>query len=374
MSKLNEYCIISGSPVKEYNGERNYVATGDIDKNKIISLTPYSYEKKPSRANQNVNQDEIIFAKMKSTIKVLKIDDSNKDYIYSTGFYVVQPKKDILPQYLYWFFNTPKFNNQKDKYCVGATMKALNNSGFSKIEIGSVPSLEEQKKIISYLDKIQDGINNREMALEDLEKLVTAKLSECLNNYTIKNDRLGNYINTQGGYAFKSSEFKKDGIPIVRIGNANLGYFTPKDLKFYEEKKELEKYLLFPGDMVMTLTGTVGKDDYGNVCILGNDYDKYYLNQRNMKISSDTFNNLYLKYLLRKKDIKSKIIKSNRGVRQANISNKDIENLQIPIIEKEHQDALVKDLIKIEELKEKAKNDIVDLNKLLCQKLNEFFN
>lgn len=34
----------------------------------------------------------------------------------------------------------------------------------------------------------------------------------------------------------------------------------------------------------MSLTGTVGKDDYGNVCILGNDYDVYYLNQRNAKL------------------------------------------------------------------------------------------
>ena len=38
----------------------------------------------------------------------------------------------------------------------------------------------------------------------------------------------------------------------------------------------------------MSLTGTVGKDDYGNVCILGNDYDVYYLNQRNAKLELQT--------------------------------------------------------------------------------------
>ena len=74
------------------------------------------------------------------------------------------------------------------------------------------------------------------------------------------------------------------------------------------------------------------QDDYGNVCILGNDYPKYYLNQRNAKLEiiSD-LERLYLSYLLKFPEIKSRLTNISRGIRQANIANKDIENLQIPV-------------------------------------------
>ena len=37
---------------------------------------------------------------------------------------------------------------------------------------------------------------------------------------------------------------------------------------YWQKDESLERYVMYPGDLVMSLTGTVGKDDYGNVCIL----------------------------------------------------------------------------------------------------------
>ena len=73
---------------------------------------------------------------------------------------------------------------------------------------------------------------------------------------------------------------ENDGIPVLRIGNINAGYFKPVNMVYWQEDESLERYAMYPGDLVMSLTGTVGKDDYGNVCILGDDYEMYYLNQR----------------------------------------------------------------------------------------------
>ena len=66
----------------------------------------------------------------------------------------------------------------------------------------------------------------------------------------------------------------------MRIGNINAGTFRPVNLVYWKKDDDLSRYLMYPGDLVMSLTGTVGKDDYGNVCILGPEYEKYYLNQR----------------------------------------------------------------------------------------------
>ena len=82
----------------------------------------------------------------------------------------------------------------------------------------------------------------------------------------------------------------------------------------------------------MSLTGTVGKDDYGNVCILSDEYSEYYLNQRNAKLAiKATLNKHYLSEMLKFSKIKKRLTGISRGVRQANISNKDILALCVPI-------------------------------------------
>ena len=144
---------------------------------------------------------------------------------------------------------------------------------------------------------------------------------------------LSEKLNVVGGYAFKSDQFDENGeIPVLRIGNINAGYFRPVNMVYWKEDKNLERYVVCPGDLVMSLTGTVGKDDYGNVCILSDDYEKYYLNQRNAKLEiKEGINKHYLSQLLKFEQIKKKLTGISRGVRQANISNKDILNLVVPI-------------------------------------------
>lgn len=143
---------------------------------------------------------------------------------------------------------------------------------------------------------------------------------------------LGKHLSVVGGYAFKSSCFVESGIPVLRIGNINSGRFTPNNLVYWKEDHSLDRYKVYPGDLVISLTGTVGKDDYGNVCILGDDFKEYYLNQRNAKLSLDGFlDSHFIAELLKFSAIKRKLTGISRGIRQANISNSDILNLAIPL-------------------------------------------
>ena len=143
---------------------------------------------------------------------------------------------------------------------------------------------------------------------------------------------LSEHLEVIGGYAFKSDKFEDEGIPVLRIGNINSGRFLPVNMVYWNDDPTLDRYKMYPGDLVMSLTGTVGKDDYGNVCILGADFPEYYLNQRNAKLSLKlTLNAKYLSELLKFERIKRRLTGISRGVRQANISNKDILYLCVPI-------------------------------------------
>ena len=171
-------CTVSGEPVKRYDGIKKYIATGDITNNIISSYDEVDYMNKPSRANQIAKIGEVIFAKMKKTVKVMIITEENSEYIYSTGFYIVKPKENVLTEYLYWLFNSKKFNLEKDKYCKGATQKALNNEGLSKIEIKELPDISIQKNIVYKLNKINEIINLKKEQLAIVDEIIKSQFVE----------------------------------------------------------------------------------------------------------------------------------------------------------------------------------------------------
>lgn len=178
---LFDICDIGGQSVKSFDGEKKYIATGDIINNEIISGEIVNYKSKPSRANVEVGLGDVLFAKMMDTVKVLKVDELNKDYIYSTGFYCMTPKADILQDYLYLYFNSDSFNSQKNKNCSGATQKAINNDGLSKIVIKSIPSVEEQKEIINKLSNINNLIKIKKEEIKKLNLLIKSQFVKHLN-------------------------------------------------------------------------------------------------------------------------------------------------------------------------------------------------
>lgn len=237
-----------------------------------------------------------------------------------------------------------KVNDADYKYLFYCLQNAkIPNTGYNRhfkwlkeIEI-PLPSLEEQRKIAAVLDKVSDLIAKRRTQLDKLDELVKSRFIEMFgdpekNPKRWQEDKLNNHLEVMGGYAFKSDQFTDEGIPVLRIGNINSGRFLPVNMVYWPEDLTLTRYKVFPGDLVMSLTGTVGKDDYANVCILGSDYNEYYLNQRNAKLSiGETFNKYYFSELLKFSQIKKRLTGISRGVRQANISNNDILTLCVPV-------------------------------------------
>ena len=234
-----------------------------------------------------------------------------------------------------WYAIASKVDELNSKG-TGSTFKAISKGVLAETEI-PLPDLNEQKKIAEQLTMVDRLIAARKEQLTKLDQLIKSRFVELFgdpekNTFCWKEQPLSEHLNVIGGYAFKSEQFSEEGIPVLRIGNINSGFFKSVNLVYWEDDDALSRYKMYPGDLVMSLTGTVGKDDYGNVCILGNDYAEYYLNQRNAKLElQDTMNKYYLSMLLKFEPIKKKLTGISRGVRQANISNKDILNLSVPI-------------------------------------------
>ncbi len=164
---------------------------------------------------------------------------------------------------------------------------------------------------------------------------------ELINNYLskkIKTGKLGKHIKIFGGYAFKSSQYQKEGIPVIRISDFQNEKIDLSGVRCYEEKSEYDKYQLLEGDILIAMTGgTIGK-----LGIVQEGLGKLYLNQRVGKfhiLKPEEFFNRYVYWLAR--GVQERVKSFGYGGAQPNISGKQIEELEFPIPDKKTQEKII---------------------------------
>src|SRR5690606_17015269 len=171
---------------------------------------------------------------------------------------------------------------------------------------------------------------------------------------------VGNEIlKVQGGYAFKSNDYRDEGILLVRIGNVGNGNFVFKDVIYVPKRFQLthSNFQLWKGDVLMGLTGDLGK-----ICILKEGGFPYFLNQRVGKfVATDKIDNEYLFYLVSSSFIQSKFDAFFAGGAQKNISPKQIESINYLIPEDQ------KEQIKIATILSKVDEAIAQTEQLIAK-------
>lgn len=156
------------------------------------------------------------------------------------------------------------------------------------------------------------------------------------NKYKL--EPLSKYIKIGGGYAFKTSLYRKNGIPIIRISDFNNEKIDISNCVFYDEDPTLSKYELNTGDIIICLTGgTISK-----LGIVQENLGKLYLNQRVGRfdvIDETIFEREYVYWIA--KSVSNTIKNLAWGAAIPNVSPKQIEKLEFAIPPKEIQKMIV---------------------------------
>jgi restriction endonuclease S subunit len=159
-----------------------------------------------------------------------------------------------------------------------------------------------------------------------------------------KKTYLGDYVDFQNGYAFKSSEYTDKGHYLIRIKNVQQGFIEINDDCFVNipSDAKFEKFKLKNGDIVVSLTGNVGR-----IARIKDVHLPAVLNQRVASVapkSEKVLSPEYLYYLLRTPEFLEFAIDSGKGAAQQNISTSDMETYQVSIPSLEKQTEIVKRL------------------------------
>ena len=154
------------------NQKINYVDIGAVEFTKGINgYQELLMSDAPSRARKIAKKGDTIISTVRTYLKAIAY--LNDDYIVSTGFCVVRPKK-VNSKYLNYAIMSDSFTGPVSKYAWGVSYPAISSSQLVNIPIPFPESIEEQLSIVDYLDhkmlQINQLINIKQEQIDNINK------------------------------------------------------------------------------------------------------------------------------------------------------------------------------------------------------------
>jgi type I restriction enzyme S subunit len=205
-------------------------------------------------------------------------------------------KPDVLDRdFLFWALRSIRL---EEKVGAVAKGKTLNKSKLERLEI-PLPPLDGQRRIAAVLDKADALLCRRQESLQLDEKLLQSLfLDMFVQNPETEHwtTRPIEWMAKEGRNAIRTgpfgsqllhSEFVDQGIAVLGIDNAVKNRFDWGRPRFISPAKyqDLKRYKVFPGDLIITIMGTLGRcaivpDDIGDaintkhLCCITLDHNK----------------------------------------------------------------------------------------------------
>ena len=183
--------------------------------------------------------------------------------------------------------------------------------------------------------------------------------------------KIGDVCDVLNGFAFKSENYVGSGIRVIRIANVQKGYIEDTTPAFYPlDSGGLDKYMLENGDLLMSLTGNVGR-----VAMLESDMLPAALNQRVacLRLKSSKISKKYLFHILNSDYFEQQCIQSSKGVAQKNMSTEWLKDYEIPLYSPEHQNKIVSVLDRVHLIINTQKKQLQKLDELVKARFVEMF-
>ena len=185
---------------------------------------------------------------------------------------VVRPKK-LIPSYIGYFFQSPKYRSTISELSGGANINNIRNEHIDELDIVIV-SEEEQESIVNQLDDLSNLISLRKQQLSKFDELVKSRFVELFGDpisnpmgwttgdmkdicIKITDGEHGSVARVDSGNVFLNAKhIKKDG---------TIDWDTVTYTSDEVHNKIYSRCNPEPGDILLTTTGTIG-----NVAIVPN--------------------------------------------------------------------------------------------------------
>ena len=352
------------------------VSSRNINHNRIENLDNVRYLSKDIFEIENqrtkLNKGDILFTSVGSLGRSC-IYNGDLNLCFQRSVSIIHTL--VYNYWLKYFFDSDYYQNIVVEKSTGTAQVGFYLQQLSE-SIVAIPPLAEQKMIVAEIEKwfaLIDEIEQNKVDLRDYIKQTKSKVLDlAIHGKLVPQDpndepaidllkRINpsfkpcdtshyenlpsgwciSYLKDAGieilnGYAFQSKNYVPNGIKVIRITNVQDGYIVDDDPKYYpiSSKEEIGRYLLHENDLLMSLTGNVGR-----VGFLQKEMLPAALNQRVgcIRGTEQVISKKYLYYFLQSDLFKTDCIDSAKGVAQLNISTEWLKAYEMPIPPVEEQ-------------------------------------
>ena len=344
VKKLSHNIQYGHTAKAESNGNAKFLRITDIQDGKIDwqGVPTVSLEEKEIN-KYALNDDDLIFARSGATAgKSILIKNAPKDAVFASYLIRIVPnKKDIIPEYLSYFFLTPAYWEVVGQNAAGAAQPNINGTKLSEFIVPVAPQ-GEQKRIVEKLDALLTRIDAAIKHLQESGTLANALLKNGLSEifeslkYSYGVVPLSSVVKINSGIAlpklFKNG-FSDGGIPFFKVAQMNNHHenMVEPEITFNEKVAKEHKIKLFPkGSTLIPKRGGAILTNKKRMLLEDASYDS---NIMGLKADESKISDDYLFAFMRIIDLANFVDAST--IPQVN--NKHIDQMKIPLASQEEQ-------------------------------------
>lgn len=347
--RLGEVAEINPESIsnKNFYNTISYVDISSVKEGILYGVCNYSINNAPERAKRILRNNDIIISTVRPNLKAYYfVNNDIPNLICSTGFAVLRAKNKIVSRFLYYLISNESFINYLSLIAKGSAYPAVDKKDFINAKI-NIPDIATQEKIADILSTYDDLIENNNRRIEILEQMAQEIYKEWFVRFRFPGHEkvkfvnglpegwevktIGDIAHLKSGYAFKSSWWQEDGIPVIKIKDIQNNSIDINNFAYvsHMHMEKAKQFIAEPGDIVIALTGaTIGK-----IGLIPFYHKPLLVNQRVGKFfcgKNPILNNGYLYILLQQNWIQDLIsMISSSSAAQPNISPNDIEEIKI---------------------------------------------
>ncbi|MCH4304267.1 restriction endonuclease subunit S [Enterobacter asburiae] len=235
----------------------------------------------------------------------------------------------------------------------GTTVKGIRLEVLKALSI-NLPPFFEQKNIAEKLDTLLAQVESIKARLEQIPQILkrfrqAVLIAAFTKKLTVSSEftekKISDICSFQNGFAFKSSWFSKTGsYQVIKLANIRDGYLFLENAPAYvneEQGVEFSKFSPNIGDVLISMTGTRFKKDYGFGCIMTQKH-KALINQRVGRLIPIKASILpeYLFLFVRSELFREQFFKGETGgVNQGNVGSQHIQSIliNVPPLTEQHE-------------------------------------
>ena len=293
--------------------EISAVSSGVLESTKIIKT-----REAPSRAKRLIRLGDTIFSTVRPNRRsFLYIKNTKPNFVCSTGFAVLRPRKQIDSRFLYYLITNQTFTDYLTANAKGSAYPAVDMDTIKRAEI-QIPSLKLQKKISKVLSQFDDLIENNLKRIKILEEIAQLIYHEWFVMYRFPGHKeillidsgsdfckipegweikkMGEICSIIMGQSPKSKFYNKNNIGLpFHQGVTNFGIICPSDRIYCTINKKIAN----SGDILFSVRAPVGRINLANKKII---IGRGLCAIRNLN-SSQSYTYYQLRNIFRKEDI-----------------------------------------------------------------------